>query len=134
MPRYLCPQKNVDKGKEYWSFSQMCAYTNLKADLAGAGRGGTCYPEFQHFTVQEIKQFMGFYIINGLSPSPRIEMKLKSQREDWLNGNDFINQSFRGKSGTVEQRHWHFKAFLAMQNPRMEPPARKKTNWKYCCC
>jgi hypothetical protein len=38
-----------------------------------AGQPGFLYPDFTPFTVAEIEMFLGLFIFNGLSPSPRID-------------------------------------------------------------
>ena len=103
-------------------------WTNLKADLAGAGEGGSCYHECKPFKPGELRQHIGMYIFNGLSPSPRVENKFKPQSEDPVHGNDFIYHSF---GPNAEQRHRHFKTFLAIEDPAIETPSKKKyPNWK----
>lgn len=125
---FLPFRKNNSAGKEWLSFEQIQKWTNLKASLAGAGPGGTCYKEFKPFSVTEIRQHFGLYILQGLNPSPQIEWKLKPQREDKIHGNDFV---FRSLGVNAERRQRHFKAFLATQDPRIDPPDRKLyPNWK----
>jgi hypothetical protein len=46
------------------SMHSLCSMTNLKANLANAGPGGTCYRTFVPFTVKEIRQHLGLYIWN----------------------------------------------------------------------
>ena len=100
----------------------------MKAILAGAGTGGTIYKDFTPFSVKEIRQHFGLYVLQGLVLSPRIEMKFKPQRVDPVAGNDFYHQSF----GTnAERRHRHFKTFLALQNPSIHAPSQSEyPNWK----
>ena len=106
----------------FFSMDQATMYSNLKAQLSNAGAGGTNYKDFKAFTCKEIRQFLGLYIFNGLSPSPRMEMKFKSQQHDPVQGNDFINQHI----GINLERRWrHFKAFFALQDPRKDTPPRK---------
>ena len=115
-------------GKEMFLFTQLCWWTNLKATLTGAGQGGTCYTDFKPFMPSEIQQHMGLYILQGFAPSPQVEFKLKPQRVDRYNGNDFVFHSF---GPNAECRHKHFKAFLACQDPAIDPPSKKKfPNWK----
>jgi hypothetical protein len=61
------------------SMAQLTTFTDLKAKLANAGPGGVCYPDWVDFTVDELRQHIGLYVWNGLSPSPRLEMKLLPQ-------------------------------------------------------
>ena len=121
--------KNVQSGKkEMLSFCQMKNWTNCKASLADAGRDGTCYPDFKEFSTHEIRQHLGLYVLQGLCPSPRVEMKFHSQQQDKVHGNDFVYRSF---GPNAERRHRHFKAFFACQDPRIDPPPREKEpNWK----
>jgi hypothetical protein len=105
------------------SMGMLTTYTNLKAKLANAGPGGVCYPDWKDFTVDELRQHIGLYVWNGLSPSPRLEMKLQPQHIDPINGNDFIH---RHMGPNAIRRHKHFRAFFACQDPRIDPPCRKK--------
>ena len=110
------------------SFEWLTKWTNLKATLAGAGKGGTYYTDYVPFSVEEIRQHVGLYVFHGLSPSPRIELKFRSQHQDKVHGNDFIHRSFGPNS---ERRHKHFKAFFSCQNPAIDIPDRSKNpNWK----
>jgi Transposase IS4/SAP domain len=110
------------------SFEEWCKYTNLKAMFSFAGEKGYAYPDFKPFTVSEIKQHIGIYLLNGLCPSPRVEMKFQPQAVDPVNGNDFVYRYF---SKNAERRHRHFKAFFCVQDPRQEAPSRSHfPNWK----
>ena len=114
--------------KEQPSFELFTRWTNLKANLVGAGEGGTCYPDWQPFTARELRQHLGLYIFNGLSPSPQVELKFKPHAENPVHGNDFIYHSF---GPNALRRHRHFKTFLAMQDPAIKIPCRTKyPNWK----
>ena len=125
----FCPfNDHTVKGKSMFSFSKLCSWTNLKATLANAGPGGSCYIDYKPFTTNEIRQHLGLYILQGFAPSPRIEMKLYPQRVDKFNGNDFMYRSF---GENAERRFRHFKAFFACQDPAIDPPSRKTfPNWK----
>ena len=65
------------------------SHTNLKAILLNAGQEGEVYPEFEIFSPVELRKHIALYFVQGLSPSPTIDMKFKSQDEDDINGNDF---------------------------------------------
>ena len=43
-------------------FETICIWTNEKAHLAGAGPGGSYYPDFVDFTPYEIRQHFAVYI------------------------------------------------------------------------
>jgi hypothetical protein len=93
------------------SFLLFAKWTNLKATLAGAG--GTMYQDWKPFSAEEIRQHLGLYILNGLSPSPRVEHKFRPQRDDVVHGSDFVYRAF---GGGAERRHRQFKAL-----PRLKP-------------
>ena len=119
---------NMQGGRERLSFRQMKDWTNLKASLADAGKNGLCYRDFKQFTTKEIRQHLGLYVLQGLCPSPRVEMKFQSQDQDKLHGNDFVYRSF---GSNAERRHRHFKAFFSCQDPRINHPSRdEEPNWK----
>jgi Transposase IS4/SAP domain len=110
------------------SLERWTSNTNFKAMLSFAGQKGYPYPDCTPFTVDEIKKHLGIYILNGLSPSPRVEMKFNPQSIDEINGNDFVFRSF---GPNALRRHKHFKAFFSIQDPRIIAPDRSsKPNWK----
>ena len=82
----------------------------------------TQYPELKEFSVDEIMQHLGVYILNGLSPSPQVEMKFDSQKKNPKNGSDFCYNEF---GSCARQRHKEFKAFFAVQDPVKPTPMRK---------
>ena len=65
-------------------------YTKLKASLSNTGFGGTCYREYNNFLVDELMSNIVIYMINGVNPSPRTEMKISLQLTEPINGNDLI--------------------------------------------
>ena len=54
------------------------------------GMGDTCYPNFVLFTMDEFERNLYLYYLNGLKPSPRIEMNFKSRSADPEQVNDFL--------------------------------------------
>ena len=120
--------KNMQGGKEILSFRQLKDWTNLKASLSDAGKYGLCYRDFKDFSTNEIRKGFGLYVLQGLCPLPRFELKFRSQQQDKVHGNDFVYRSFgRG----AERRHRHFKAYLSCQDPRITTPCGyKEPNWK----
>ena len=50
--------------------------------MLGAGVPGGIYPAFKPFSYQEIERFIALYILQGLNPSPQVEMKFNSQETD----------------------------------------------------
>jgi hypothetical protein len=72
------------------SIERWCKYTNLKAMLSFAGEKNYPYPDFKPFTVSELIQHLALYVVKGLCPSPRAEIKFQPQSLDPINGSDFI--------------------------------------------
>ena len=121
-------ENNIVNGEEILSLNLLHKWTNTKASLAGTKKGGTCYQEFKDFTTKEIKQHLGVYVLNGLSPSPIVQQSFSPQTKDLIHGKYFLYQSL--EENAVRQ-HTHFKAFFSMCNPMIHSPSRKKfPNWK----
>jgi hypothetical protein len=75
------------------SIDERTTYTNLRAVLMNAG--STFYSGgFTPFTPHEINNFLALYILQGLSPSPQIKMKLVPQSVDKINSNDMYSRVF----------------------------------------
>ena len=74
-----------------------------------AGKGGTLYPHYNPFTVDEVMKHIGIYIWNGLSPSPQIDLKFQSSQINEVNGSDLLSQKFGPRASL---QHREFKAFL----------------------
>jgi hypothetical protein len=102
------------------TLEQWVQYLNLKAALAQAG--SLIYKDFTPFRTEELKRHIGLYILNGLSPSPQVARKFKTQKEDPVNGSDLCFDSFGPKA---ERRHKHFRCFFTCQNPLLEVPSTK---------
>jgi len=96
--------------------------TNTRAILLNAGVLGRVYPEFKPFTPMEIKQFIGLYILQGLSPSPQLKLKFHPQNEDPINGSDLCYKVFEKNA---DKCHKHFKAFFTLQNSLKQVPSKK---------
>ena len=73
--------------KNYFSFENLSKWTNEKAWLAGM-------KDWKPFDAREIRQHFGFYVLHGLSPTPRVEYNFKPQKADRVAGNDFVYSSF----------------------------------------
>ena len=71
------------------SIADFTSFTNKKAYMYNVGSGGNQYPDFKEFSVDEIMQHLGVYILNGLSPSPQVKMKFDSQKKNPTNGRNF---------------------------------------------
>ena len=76
-------------------------------------------------------QHIGLYLLQALSPSPQVDMKFYSQKDDPVNGNDLAHTSFGVKAATSQRRHRHFKSFFASNDPCHPVPSRDEVpNWK----
>jgi len=58
-------------------FNDWTSRSNVKGILANCGVIGGIYPTWTPFNIDEIEQFIGLYILNGLNISPRIEYKFR---------------------------------------------------------
>ena len=130
IPYFLNPYNGKPKANRvYPSIQTWTEWTNKKAMLACAGAEGAIYEKDWHpFTMKELRQHLGLYILNGLSPSPHVEWKFKPQSACKTHGSDFVYQAF---GPNAARRHRHFKCFFTVQDPSIHPPSRKKRpNWK----
>jgi len=108
-------------GKRISMYDKWTRWTNIKAILMGAGEGpDSLYPDFVPFTTAELKQHIGLYILNGISPSPNINQKFQSQKEDPVNGCDIVSQAILNGP----RRHRHFRCFFTIYDPRVHPPRK----------
>ena len=64
------------------SIADLTTWSNKKAYLCNAGEGGTQYPDWTKFTVDEVMAFHGLYMHNGLSPSPQVEKKFEHPKKN----------------------------------------------------
>ena len=109
------------------SIAEITSWTNKKALLDNAGAGGR-YRRFHPFSIKEIMRHFGLYMLNGVAPSPQVEMKFVPQEQDQANGNDLCFRVF-GRDALT--RHKQFKAFLSAVDPIKPVPERKQhPNWK----
>jgi hypothetical protein len=61
--------------------------------MSQAGVGGAVYPDFKPFSMHKIRQHIGLYVLNGLSPSLEVELKFRSIAQDELHGSNFVHNS-----------------------------------------
>ena len=80
-------------------WAESMTHTNYKAALAHAREPGFNNPDFKHCAVAQVKQFVGLYILHGIAPSPRLEMKFKGQSIDPCHGNDMVWHSSESMQG-----------------------------------
>jgi hypothetical protein len=68
-------------------------WANLRAMMENASLGGK-YNNFENFSYDELMKHIGLYLLQAFPPSPQVEMKFYSQRDDPVNGNDFLHSAF----------------------------------------
>ena len=125
------PMTSNPNEKDSFSIENLNRWTNLRALMENSGGLGGKYENYVNFTTTELMRHIGLYLLQALSPSPQIDMKFHSQKEDPVNGNDFIHTSFGGVAWKSKKRHRHFKAFFTSVNPMLNPPPREShPNWK----
>lgn len=56
-------------------FDDWASWSNAKDILGNCGKAGGVYPIWKPFSISDIKNFVGIYILNGISISPIIEYK-----------------------------------------------------------
>ena len=117
---FLPSRRSAAEEKKFHS-NMWCKFTNQKANIANAGVD--CYPDFKPFTPREIEKHLAVYFVNGLNPSPQVEMKFRQQAHDPIQGNDFI---WKQMGPGAKARHRHFKAFFCIQDPMKPVPTRKE--------
>ena len=126
-----CPVKFFGAMVPFELTAKWNSYTNTRATQENAGKiGGKngLYPDFVPFEIRELRQHIGVQILHGILPSPRLEMKFKSQKEDEINGNDFVARNL-GPNAT--RRHKHFRHFFCIHNPTtIKPDRTKRPNYK----
>ena len=103
-------------------FQDWTSWTNAKGILTNCGQAFGQYDNWEYFCVSEIQQFIGLIILNGISISPQMEYKFKTQQEDPVNGNDLCALVF-GANG--EKRYRQFRSLFAIQDPMIQTPDRK---------
>ena len=103
------------------SISEITKWTNAK---------GLLEEKVLNFTTEEIMKHLGLYVLQGVSPCPKVEMKFSSQAEDPVNGSDLCCKIFGGTS-KGKRRHAQFKKYFAVCDPIVPTPDVKLSpNWK----
>ena len=92
-----------DTHPKAFTMYDMTAWLNVKAMIANAGNWGGKYADFTDFTKCELMSHLYFYLLHAISPSPRLDMKFKSEAEDPVNGLTLCNEVF-GKSGVTRHK------------------------------
>lgn len=112
-----------------YSMQHSLKWTNQRGMLDHYALGGK--DSFTPFSLEELMKHVGLYFLHGLSRSPQIEMKFRSQSEDPVNGNDFVHNAFGSKSTVSRDNHRRFKKYFSSQDPNKPVPSRDDApNWK----
>ena len=110
------------------SVDMIISLTNVCDNLELAGGLVGKYASFLLFSINEIMKHIGIYMLNGLSPSPQAELKMKSPVDDPIHGLTFFNEVFE-KNGL--KRHKEFKCYLCLVDPCIPTPSKiTHPNWK----
>jgi len=116
-PMYANRERDAN-GDPHVSMEVLAFNTNLRATLASAGE--VSYSDWSGpFSVKELRQYLGLYVLNGLSPSPGLERKFNDK--DAANYNQFIAHNL-GKNAPRRLRQ--FRCFFTCQDPRKVTPDR----------
>jgi hypothetical protein len=105
----------------FFSMEEAARVTNIRAERAFVGEATYKYKWEGPFSVKEIRQFLGLYVMNGLGPSPSLDKKF--DRSDMANFNPFVMSNI--VSGSPITRLKIFKAYFGIQDPDKEVPPRK---------
>ena len=118
----IIPRKFIEK--------VMVPCTNQKAASEGAGQGGSLYPDYVQFDVDEMYRFIGLLFANGVAPKPDMTMWFERTSKEPLFGNDMIAPLMDKilKHGKVPGvRRWkHFRRFLCMYDFRISKDTAAK--------
>jgi hypothetical protein len=105
----------------FFSMEECARVTNIRAERAFVGEATYRDQFMTRFSVKEIKQFLGLYVLNGLSPSPSLDKKF--ERNDKANFNPFVAANVGGAN--PQKRLKIFKAYFGVQCPDKPVPERK---------
>ena len=90
-------QSTLKNNLMLFSMEECARDTNIRASRAFVGEA-TYRDQFTDpFSIKEIRQFLGLYVLNGLSPSPSLEKKFDSN--GMVNFNPFVHANIGGAVG-----------------------------------
>ena len=96
--------------------------------FAGIPERGGYSRKFVQFTPDEIERHISLYIFQGLNPSPRVTMKMKTQNMEPLQGCDAIAEAM---GPNAEHRHREFRKYFCLQHPHKPCPSKTShPTWK----
>ncbi len=79
-----------------FSVANWTAYTNTKAKIANAGEWGHKFVgQWTDVTNDDVQQFLGFIMMDGLNPSLYMIQNFWLQEQDTVQRNDFIHNNCR---------------------------------------
>ena len=73
------------------TMDNLTAWANIKAMMANAGSRGGKYSRLFEFNKPEIMSHLDLYLLHSIYPSPQVEMQLKSEQEDPVNGSSLCS-------------------------------------------
>jgi len=107
-------------GDPFLSMQSLTRNTNMRATLAFAGEAVYHDASWSGpFTIKEARQHLGLLVLNGLSPSPSLDMKF--DKNDVANYNHFATSNF---GVNPVRRLKQFRLFFACQDPLKPTPNR----------
>jgi hypothetical protein len=107
----------------HFSMEEAARVTNIRAERAFVGEATYKDKWEGPFSVKEIRQWLGLWVLNGISPSPSLDKKF--DRNDMANFNPFVNANF--VAGSPVTRLKIFRAYFGMQDPDKPVPERKSS-------
>jgi hypothetical protein len=107
----------------HFSMEEAARVTNIRAERAFVGEATYKNKWEGPFSVKEIRQWLGLWVLNGISPSPSLDKKF--DRNDMANFNPFVNSNF--VAGSPVTRLKIFRAYFGMQDPDKPVPERKSS-------
>ena len=113
--------------------SKWTSYTNAKAIHANIGLGGN-YLNFEPFNTEEIKKYIGIYILNGLNISPHVDYKFNSTYVDPVNGSDLCYNAFgvgAAKRHKIILKYLQCRILVCQYLPINFHPTTKFIFWKF---
>jgi hypothetical protein len=120
LPMFANPEKDGNSDP-FISMESMAKHTNTRAEQAFAGE--STYQEWHgRCSVKELRQYLGLYLLNGLSPSPSLEKKF--DKDNKANYNPFCDDNI---GPNPLRRLRQFRLFFGCQDP-MKPVPEKSVS------
>ena len=128
MPFTQADNKEKEIGSKKFSVSNWAAYSRTKGQLVNAGQEGHLFAgRYEEMQPSDMSLMLGIYLSDGLSPSPQLRKKMKSQQDEKIHGNDFICDCIKYYSASdAEQLYRSFRHLLGVQDPLTVPPPKQE--------